>query len=673
MAKVASVQLPDGRIGQFEVPDDFTPEQAQAAAQAMFEQGELVVPAQEPDTLTENVLDVAGEFAAGANRTVVDLVDFLGPDTFNALMSVAGSDIRVPTLRENIPGIEGGFMEPGTARQAVRTAGETAALAAGTGAALRGGAQSLPAAAPGESVARGTLRQFGASTPAQDIATGALAGAGAEIGEEIGGETGRTVGSVVAPLSIPAGAAATSSIIKRAFRGGEAGRQTLSDALVDFGEIGVTPSIGQGTGDNLRQGVETIASRVLGGGPIVRALNKTQTAMQKRLGQIADDLSTVRGDVEAGRTIQRGITGKGGFVDRFLDRSGGLWRQFDDLIDDATQINATNTQRTLDDLISDTQVGQVLNNPLVGSIKDAIDDTGGNIDYRSLRQLRTAIGRRLGDKSLISDVPRAELKQLYGAISEDLRATAQQNGQQAVTALNRANTFTAAGHKRIDDFVERVVSKADLDKVFQAVARGGEGVQSINAIKRSLKPDEWEVVASNIVRRLGKANPGQQDNLAEVFSVSKFLSDWNRLGPAKKAIFSGSNKLNDYRANLDRIASAANRFKDDITAMANPSGTAQSLANLGAMVGGATALGTGNLPMFFTVLGAVGANNGAARLMTSDSFVKWLAQGASTKNWPSHMARLTAVLKTVDEQAREDVVDLVDTLRANSPGENPES
>lgn len=57
--------------------------------------------------------------------------------------------------------------------------------------------------------------------------------------------------------------------------------------------------------------------------------------------------------------------------------------------------------------------------------------------------------------------------------------------------------------------------------------------------------------------KVGKATPGQQTALGDGFSLNKFLTDWNKLGPVKRAMFSGSAKLNAYQKNLDRIANVS--------------------------------------------------------------------------------------------------------------------
>ena len=104
------------------------------------------------ETAGDYIPDWMSEFAAAANREVADVVDFLGPNGINAVLSLAGSNRRVPTLSSTKfgatpvlgsegldTGIEGGFMEPGAAREAVRAAGALTTAA--------GGFKSVPRAA----------------------------------------------------------------------------------------------------------------------------------------------------------------------------------------------------------------------------------------------------------------------------------------------------------------------------------------------------------------------------------------------------------------------------------------------------------------------------------------------------------------------------------------------
>jgi hypothetical protein len=80
--------------------------------------------AQQGDSFIDDAIDVAGEFAAAANRAALSVPDMI-PNAINAGLSLAGADTRLPTLTGAMEstGIQGGFMEPGTARNAVVGAG----------------------------------------------------------------------------------------------------------------------------------------------------------------------------------------------------------------------------------------------------------------------------------------------------------------------------------------------------------------------------------------------------------------------------------------------------------------------------------------------------------------------------------------------------------------------
>lgn len=529
--------------------------------------------------------------------------------------------------------------------------------------------------------AAGMLPATAASAPAQAANVIRQGIVPAVVGQGVTDATGNPLAGAAASMAVPGVMQGATELTKRTFRGGEKGRQVVQGAIDDYKEIGDTPTVGRATGEGLRQGAENLSGSLLGGGKIKQALAATQAKMQKRLTDVADDVSTVRGDVEAGRVIQRGITGDGGFVDRFQQKSGQLWGAVDRKIGLGAQSDVANTKQVLDTLVRNDQFAKILNNPKLAQLKDVFGNTLGKtytdpitlttktvdtIPFSTVKQLRTSVGEMLSGKELVSDVPMAQLKRLYAALSEDVRTVANQSG--ATAEFNRANSFTRAGHNRLDAFVERIATKVDLDKIYRDIERGGEGIQAINAVKRSLKPEEWEVVASNVIRGLGRAKPGQQNATGDAFSMNTFLTDWDKLGRAKNVLFSGSEKLNKYRQNLDTIARIAERNKGAEKYFSNPSGTGQFLTNVGAVSGAGSALATGNIGVFGTIMGGIASNKAFSTLMTSPKFVDWLAKGTklSDKAWTGHISRLANVTAGMSEEERQTVSDLLSTLQGNS-------
>lgn len=81
-----------------------------------------------------DALKVVGEFAQSINVSIPQLLD-MPSHVVNWMLEKAGTDVRIPATMERnfnrLPGGEGGFMEPGMARDAFRTGGQLTAAAAG--------------------------------------------------------------------------------------------------------------------------------------------------------------------------------------------------------------------------------------------------------------------------------------------------------------------------------------------------------------------------------------------------------------------------------------------------------------------------------------------------------------------------------------------------------------
>ena len=104
---------------------------ANALKQGEYDAANIQNPKQEKNG---SITDVPLEFMAGANKAVLEGLDFLGPDQVNAVLQMSGSEKRVPTLAESRIGrqaSQGGFMQPGTGRDITRAAGAMVPAAMG--------------------------------------------------------------------------------------------------------------------------------------------------------------------------------------------------------------------------------------------------------------------------------------------------------------------------------------------------------------------------------------------------------------------------------------------------------------------------------------------------------------------------------------------------------------
>ncbi len=114
---------------------------AESPARMADEQPQAVAPPVVPPTSEavyprggNDALKAFGEFAQSINVSIPQLLD-MPSHVVNWMLEKAGTDVRIPATMERnfnkLPGGEGGFMEPGMARDAVRTGGQLTAAAAG--------------------------------------------------------------------------------------------------------------------------------------------------------------------------------------------------------------------------------------------------------------------------------------------------------------------------------------------------------------------------------------------------------------------------------------------------------------------------------------------------------------------------------------------------------------
>lgn len=473
-------------------------------------------------------------------------------------------------------------------------------------------------------------------------ALSAMFGGGAQESAKNAGasEGGQALAGALGSLSagIPAG---LTGLAKTALRGGSAGQQRMLDNIAAFEAAGSTPTVGQATEGGIARGIESILAKIPGGSGIMARKAQTQAG---ELGANIDQLVPQADPTEAGLAIQQGITGQGGFLDRFKTQSKSLYDAVDSLLPNGTEGTTIGVPATLSKFFQLTKpisgaenISGLLADPKIGAMAQAMQNdvrnsvaaTGqASLPYQSIKDLRSMIGDKIADAGLAPDVSTRQLKQLYGSLSEDMRNGLQGISPEAYAANNQAENFVRNGHDQIDK-IERIVgNNGGAEGVFKAATAGtGQGASTLNNVMSALQPDEQNVVASAIVRKLGQATDANQNAAGDVFSPQTFLTNWNKLDPRAKNVLFQANP--DLKANLDQVANVASNIREGSKYLANPSGTSNALMHGTAMLGAIQALATGNLPELGAIGAGMGTANIGARLMTNPDFVKWLARNAT--------------------------------------------
>lgn len=495
-------------------------------------------------------------------------------------------------------------------------------------------------------------------------------------------------------------------------RGGEAGRQRMLSNIADFERAGTTPTAGQAAQNSRMQGLESLLSKAPGGAGVMRRAAEDQAAqVSEGLDAIGGKLAPYSDPARVGRVIDRGVTGEGGFIDRFKQQSGALYDKLDQHIAPQTRVDVSATAKALDVLNQSIpgapSLSRFFQNAKIGSLKSAFksdtqgeaaamsrpevagqvqalrdeavaksaygrqvsegaasalegqnrvrqalglkpktapdaapvtaDDqiadllaqmADGKLPYEAVKKLRTLVGNEIENVSIVSDVPRSKWKALYGALSQDMKGAADAAGPGAKQAFGRANAYYQAGSSRIDALSTVLDKSGGPEAIYNAATSGTrDGATTLRTVMQSLKPDEQKVLASTMIRRLGKATAGQQNATGDEFSMSTFLTNWNKLSPqAKSTLFDRFGT--GFRSDMDAVARMAANVRQGSKVFANPSGSASTGAQLGTVGGFVMAALSGNVGTASAIAGAAGTANVMARLLTSPRAVKFLAQSS---------------------------------------------
>lgn len=480
------------------------------------------------------------------------------------------------------------------------------------------------------------------ATPAL-AALGAASGTAGQVTQEMGGgPLAQMAASAAVGMGIPVVGKMGAAAIRAAIAGSAARRQAAEQslALMRAGEPNAAVSLGQVAEGGAARLMQGGLRNVPGASEVFKANAERQAKqMGQRAAGIADELSPVGNATTAGAAIQTGL--KEGFIPRFKAVANRMYERVWSLMPPDTPIQMPATVKLHADMGSLGAGAEALksdlSNPKVAGILErlaqALDDSpNGAIPFQVAKQLRSRLGAMLNGDELVTDVNLGDVKRIYGALSQDMRAGIAQSNPRALPAWDRAEAFWRQGSEKIEKILQPLMDKKTPEAAFTALFSGSrDGSTVLRSTMRSLSGAERGVIQSAAVRRMGLANPGAQDAVGDIFSPETFLTRWNQLAPASRdALFEGADPR--IVGNLNRLAKAAEIRKSAARVLPNPSGTAPNTAFWAAMSGlGTSVAGTvmGNPTVALGGLapaGVIGGSNLLARAFTSPRITNWLVR-----------------------------------------------
>lgn len=522
---------------------------------------------------------------------------------------------------------------------------------------------------------RNAAAQMLTSQPKTQIAATITGTGAAGVARESGATPGQQAAiGLVGGLAPGLTSALTAETTRRLARGGAG--ETMQGNISAFNAAGSMPTVGQAAGNRRMQATETFLASMPGGaGPIADKAIRQSQEFGSRIDELAAGLSP-RGSegataTSAGRAVAKGVDT---FAKNIAARRKALYWQADQQIPPTTQLPLSNTSRTLTQLTALTPGAESTTasmiNPRIAELANNVAEDllaarakgATGLPYSAVKDVRSRIGEELADFSLSADKPTAQYKRLYAALSEDMAEAARLQGPDAVRAMKRANEYYKLSGNRLE-VLERIVDKnGGPEKVYQAALSGtGEGATTLRQVVRSIPSDSRKELTAAFIRRMGRANPSNQNDVGDVFSMATFLTNWNKVSPeAKRALFDTQGPA--FSSSMNKIAKAADTIRDGSNVFRNPSGTGPRNALISGVTGtaasvfsllaagmpGAAAMAAGG------AAGAGAALNGMGRAMANPRFVLWLSE--STKMPVSSIPAQVAMLRRIAEQTDDDSV-----------------
>jgi hypothetical protein len=655
-------------LGQFDLPDNSTPEQVNQFVSDLNEVKTATAPATTGDYLARQAgltaraainpvttgalagaaigAPLAGVGAvpgALAGATAGAIVDFT-PRIYNKIAEMVGAEGRLPALGDVLEQIknEAGLPNPVTSAEKLSQA------------AVEGATSMVPTLGAGQLLQKAStpvLRGIGnilTERPAlQSLQAvgGAMASEGAR--QSGAGAVGQMAAGM-AGVAVPSLATLGEGGVKSLLRGG-AKAEDIASNIRAFEEAGLTPSAGQATQATPIKAVEASMAKVPGSYDVLRDFGtKQQKGLQEKLAGITEELSPVTEPTVAGTGIKEGVPKA--FAKKRIVESR-LYNNLETLLPPKTQSSVDNFKKTLKDVMEPIPGAPALSagmeNKMLTQIKSDFESDikkTGTLSVEALRVLRSKIGNALAGISLLNDVPRREFKLLYGGLSDDIKELASKQGNKALNLFNRASSYSKALHDRADK-LQSFINKQEPELIYKAAFEGSKsGGTRLGALMKSLQPEEQKAITTTFVDNMGRALPGQQNELGDVWSSNTFLTNFNKLSnPAKQQLFGRYGS--EFRIDLEKIAKASALIRGGGNVLANPSGTAAGLAPIALATTFFGSLGAGKYGVAQGVGGLLASSYAGSKLFTNPKYVRWLAKNIEVT--PNQIPAAVASLQTL--------------------------
>ena len=405
-------------------------------------------------------------------------------------------------------------------------------------------------------------------------------------------------------------------------------------------------------GNRFMQQMDAASQKVLGG---VDAWQKSASDMMEGVGRMIDDFHfSLGGKSNPEAAGQQLINQAKKYQENFRTTSEDLYKQVDKFIPNGARVPALNTRNFLaayrDRFVNEPEISKILSDPKIGALAKATEDMGQNMDYSTIRALRTMVGGKIKDRDTIGDLSQGDLKQLYAALTDDLFEGAADFGEEALKAMTDANDFYRAGSVVMEDVIEKhfMVSGewATSKEAFNSIKKVVNDPEKLRKIQSSgvLQEGDFNQIGSAILEDVGAATKAGQNAASDRLSPSRIISQTdNSVIPtgSQDILFNGTAK--EIMADMRVFGEAV----QGVEGLVNRSNTANILPLSQAMGAGAAVMSE-PITGLATIVGGIAIPYATSRGMASQWLKDWMRNAPqeggkkAIQEWKKNGARLAA-------------------------------
>ena len=565
----------------------------------------------------------------------------------------------------------------------------------------------------------GAVKQGLQSAGRQTLGAG-IAGAGSYGGEQVAGMPGAIVGAFAPGATF----GTAKSIVKVLYRdAGKRSQDLMKKNLQNILTEGGVATAGSTAGTTRAAAGERIAESFPGAVSVWRRVgDKNAKGLRERLATLLTDRGFT--DERAGKMIAGGLKKQ---VNKIRLRGDALYEKAEKAITNPmANVNITNTKSALDKLAGQNTVagwddvinaikpqddlaanlleklltnpnairkavpvlrnGKPLYRPQAGQMQAVTEDVL-QVPWKVANQLRKTIGIQINHGNLIGDARQGVLKDLYRALSKDVKAGAVvAGGDEARIAFNHANNYWRGSRTQIDKIIKPLLAKEAIpENLFRAVTANSLGSSTLlrNAMK-DMSQSQRAYVVKRFVAKLGKMDDVSGVVSEVQWSPGLMLRNWDKIASSQKnLLFKGQE---DLRKSLDRFFHVLKTQKDAAGVLNNPSGTAGlgmgvmnvkqivdaavKVGSFGGVGGASVAVGSalggpagGMAGALISPILTMALANGYTRMITSPKILNWMADAAIRPNeFPKMLARLNILAQNEDDPETVQAIDELNTI-----------